>query len=82
MVDPNPGVGPRRILTYDELPAPARYVKSYLRRLGQQGKFPLSIQITAHRCGWYEDEVLAWIASRPRATKKVKPPNMQKGGSA
>jgi prophage regulatory protein len=28
--------------------------------------FPESIQITENRVGWFEDEIVAWLESRPR----------------
>lgn len=28
--------------------------------------FPASIQITENRVGWFEDEIVAWLESRPR----------------
>ena len=35
-------------------------------RLEQQGRFPLRIRLGQKSVGWREDEVLEWIASRPR----------------
>jgi prophage regulatory protein len=32
------------------------------------GKFPVPIEIGPNKLGWFEDEVDAWMASRPRRT--------------
>jgi len=32
------------------------------------GKFPAPVQLGPNSVGWYEDEVDAWLASRPRRT--------------
>ena len=40
--------------------------RSTLWRLERKGKFPQRINISSNRVGWYEDEVGAWIESRPR----------------
>jgi prophage regulatory protein len=38
------------------------------------GRFPQRIQITPFRIGYYEDEVDAWIACRPRGGADIKTP--------
>jgi predicted DNA-binding transcriptional regulator AlpA len=38
------------------------------------GRFPQRIQITPFRIGYYEDEVDAWIASRPRGGADMQMP--------
>ena len=35
------------------------------------GKFPVPVEIGANRIGWFEDEIDAWLASRPRRTYSV-----------
>ena len=35
-------------------------------RLERSGNFPARIQLSPNRVGWIEEEVLLWIASRPR----------------
>ena len=32
------------------------------------GTFPAPIEIGPNRLGWFEDEVIAWLESRPRRT--------------
>jgi len=32
------------------------------------GKFPAPVEIGANRIGWFEDEIDAWLDSRPRRT--------------
>lgn len=36
-------------------------------RLGNAGKFPRPRKLTEHASAWREDEILAWIESRPVA---------------
>jgi len=35
-------------------------------RLERKGDFPKRIQLSPNRVGWFEEEVLAWIAEQPR----------------
>ena len=44
-----------------------------LWRLEKAGQFPERIKLTDHRVGWIESEVVEWIDSRPRVSKKSKP---------
>ena len=37
-------------------------------RLIREGKFPAPIKLGANRIGFFEDEIDAWLASRPRVT--------------
>ena len=32
------------------------------------GKFPAPVEIGANKLGWFEDEIQAWLESRPRRT--------------
>ena len=40
----------------------------------KSGRFPRRIQITPFRVGYYEDEISAWIASRPRKGADIDTP--------
>jgi hypothetical protein len=44
------------------------YTPQYIRRLPD---FPVAVQLSAKRVGFFEDEVLAWVASRPRVQRKA-----------
>ena len=35
-------------------------------RMERKGDFPRRIQITEHRVGWFEHEIIEWLESRPR----------------
>jgi predicted DNA-binding transcriptional regulator AlpA len=44
------------------------YSREHLWRLQRAGKFPLAVKLSeGGRVAWLESELLAWIASRPRA---------------
>jgi predicted DNA-binding transcriptional regulator AlpA len=38
------------------------------------GRFPARVQITPYRVGYFEDELDAWIASRPRGGAAIVTP--------
>jgi prophage regulatory protein len=38
--------------------------KTKIYELQAQGRFPMSVRITAHSVGWVEQEVQAWLAGR------------------
>ena len=40
-------------------------------RMEREGTFPQRLRLGASAIGWREDEVLAWIASRPRGLTAV-----------
>jgi len=35
-------------------------------RLERKGKFPSRLRLSENAIGWHEDEIMQWIASRPR----------------
>jgi prophage regulatory protein len=41
--------------------------RASIYRLERAGRFPKRVQISDNAVGWYEREVLAWRASRPRS---------------
>ncbi|CAN0454663.1 unnamed protein product [Phaeothamnion confervicola] len=59
-----------RILTTKEVCALLRYSRTHLTRMENQGKFISRVQIGPGRVGYYEHEVRAWLASRPRVSKR------------
>jgi len=52
------------LISWDELPVPARYSKPHLRLLEKHGKFPKRVILSPFRVAWVEDEIKAWIAAR------------------
>jgi predicted DNA-binding transcriptional regulator AlpA len=54
----------KKLLTWDELPEPARFSKPHLRLLEKQKKFPQRVRISPLRHAWVEAEVIQWIADR------------------
>jgi prophage regulatory protein len=40
------------------------------------GDFPLSLQLTPNKIGWFLDEVEAWMESRPRGISQL-PANLK-----
>jgi hypothetical protein len=42
-----------------------RFSRKHVLDLQKKGKFPASRQITDNRVGWLEEEIIAWVASRP-----------------
>jgi predicted DNA-binding transcriptional regulator AlpA len=43
------------------------YTRAWLWRLAQNGDFPPPIRLGGNRIAYREDEIRAWINSRPRA---------------
>ncbi len=39
-------------------------------RLERAGKFPVRVNLSERSIGWYEADILAWLASRPRGLNK------------
>ena len=37
-----------------------------LWRLERKGKFPSRLRLSENAIGWHEDEIIDWLASRPR----------------
>lgn len=56
----------RKILDWKTLKTLVPYARQHIPRLEAAGKFPVRVQLGDCRVGWYEDEVEAWIESRPR----------------
>jgi prophage regulatory protein len=38
------------------------------------GKFPAPVELGPNSVGWFEDEIEAWLATRPRRTYRAKAP--------
>jgi prophage regulatory protein len=55
-----------RVLRRREVEAKVGHGPSWIYAEVAAGRFPRPIEIGARSVGWIEDEVDAWIASRPR----------------
>ena len=56
----------RRIIGKKELLKLVPYSAQHILRLEKKKLFPQRISVGARRVGWYLDEILAWMTSRPR----------------
>ncbi len=66
MTEPKP---PRRILRgYNRLEERIGKSRVQVWRDIKAGKFPPPLELGPNSVGWYEDEIDAWLASRPRRT--------------
>lgn len=58
---------PRSIIRgYRQLEAKIGYGRWAIWRKMQTGEFPAAIELGSNGVGWFEDEIDAWLASRPR----------------
>ena len=62
--------GPIRLLTKKQLRELVPLAYSSIWQLIRQGDFPKAVRIGRQRVAWREDEVRAWIESRPRQELK------------
>ena len=65
---------PRRILPAREALGRVGMSRTQAWTEERAGRFPRRIQITPYRIGWYEDEIDAFVASRPRAGAAISMP--------
>lgn len=56
----------RRIISKKELLKMVPYSAQHILRLEKNKEFPQRIKVGARRVGWYLDEVMDWLAARPR----------------
>jgi prophage regulatory protein len=59
---------PRTILRRKALKQKIGLGPSRTDELEREGKFPQRVRLSERAVGWYEDEVDAWLESRPRAS--------------
>ncbi len=59
---------PRRILSGKEVERRTNKGRVQRWRDIRAGKFPAPVEIGPNSLGWFEDEIEAWLASRPRRT--------------
>jgi prophage regulatory protein len=62
--EPTPRSAPIRILRLAQVINITGLGKTKIYELQAQGRFPLSVRITAHSVGWVEEEVQAWLTGR------------------
>ena len=55
-----------RLLRRSEVEAKIGHGRSWIYAAMQTGDFPRAVSIGTRSVAWYEDEINAWIASRPR----------------
>ncbi len=55
----------KKILSQKQVLEIIPYSSSSLWRKEKAGEFPARIQLGPNRCGWREEEILAWLDARP-----------------
>ena len=58
----------RRVLRWPEVYRVTARSRTQVWRYVKAGKFPAPVQLGENAVGWYEDEIAAWLESRPRAS--------------
>lgn len=58
-----------RLLRRDEVERITGLSRSTLYTMMRHDKFPAAVRINERAVGWFESEVMEWVASRPRATR-------------
>jgi prophage regulatory protein len=61
--EPTSRSAPIRILRLAQVIDMTGLGKTKIYELQAQGRFPMSVRITAHSVGWVEQEVQAWLAA-------------------
>jgi prophage regulatory protein len=70
-----------KILRRHEVVDRTRLSRDTIRRREHAGTFPRRVKLGPNSVGWIEEEVDAWIASRPRGTVCLESPAaLQPGG--
>ena len=72
-VQPNASAGMPRLLTLRDVTAATALSRSAVYALMAESRFPKPIRIGARAVRWVEQEVLDFIASRPRAGSERPP---------
>jgi prophage regulatory protein len=57
---------PRRILRWQGAMGLTQMSRSSINRAEEQDDFPRRLKLGRRAVGWYEDEIVHWLASRPR----------------
>lgn len=64
-----------RVLNSNEIMEKTGLSKTTIWRLERAGNFPQRINLSNRRTGWPEEEIDAWLDSRPRGIKAEKVSN-------
>lgn len=59
----------RQLISMREVLEMVPYSRSSIYRLQDKGAFPKAVKIGEGRTGFYKDEIVRWINSRPRANR-------------
>lgn len=63
-----------KVLKYQDLHGMFGFCRSTLYRMEKAGRFPKRIRLGSRSVGWNEDEVMAWLNTRPRGFTNVESP--------
>jgi prophage regulatory protein len=77
--EPSTALQVRRMLSIDLVLGIIPVSESTLYRMVRNEEFPPSHAISAGRCAWYEDEVIAWQRSRPVNDKIIRRQRLRAG---
>lgn len=55
-----------RVIKQQQLQAMVGLSRTTIWRMERKGIFPCRIRLGSNSVGWLEEEILTWIASRPR----------------
>lgn len=61
------------IIDWKRLKQTIPYSRQHIKRLEDEGKFPVRVQLGEHRVGWILDEVEGWVARRVRERDERSP---------
>lgn len=71
IVDGTPAVTIRQIMSKREVVRFTGLSPPTIWRRMKAGDFPLSIQLTPNKVGWFLDEIEVWMESRPRGVAEL-----------
>lgn len=64
-------MGRGRFLRMSQVVAELKLSQATINRLHRRGEFPPKVQISPGATGWWESDVEAWKAARPRVNAPV-----------
>jgi prophage regulatory protein len=62
---------PSRIIRIREVIAITGLSRSSIYLAIKQGTFPMQVKLSTRSSGWLHNEVIAWVAARPRAGQAI-----------
>lgn len=63
---------PKAVIRLPAVKRKTDFSRSTIYRLEAQGNFPARVRLGENSVGWYEDEIDAWLANRPRVNSNHK----------